>query len=246
MGAMRHSEESSDSADKVMSRLSVHHKRHLSAERIVGMSDNVFAVVMTLMLISVIQDLSTDSINPSHLNEALVHLGPKFCAFLISFFVIGTIWVTDNVVTSLKSIDIPYLWMRLIYLLLVTCMGLTSTLLGVYHADFSAHLLFGLNMACTYLVILISWNYALRNGLLILEHSAALNRAIHWRSVFALCAYTLGSLLAYWNPTLSFLYFLVIAISMAVLQLVTSFQWVTESMEAVDPKPKELPKKESY
>ena len=78
-------------------------RRMLSKERMVALSEGVFAVVMTLMLLSVIDEIDSPSFDVDRLGATLVGLWPKFTAFFISFFIVevlpwfGAIFIVSSV-----------------------------------------------------------------------------------------------------------------------------------------------------
>ena len=95
--------------------------RRLGKERLNALSEGVYAVVMTLMLLSVIDDVTAPNFDINHLVENLRELWPKFLAFFISFFVVGALWIGDNVLLDdVTHVDVRYLWLKMGNLLAVT------------------------------------------------------------------------------------------------------------------------------
>jgi uncharacterized membrane protein len=66
-----------------------------SLERLTALSDGLFAVAMTLLVLDLRVPVSTAVVAHSEhgLWEALLRLGPSFAAYLLSFTMLGTFWL---------------------------------------------------------------------------------------------------------------------------------------------------------
>ncbi len=111
-------------------------------------SDGVLAVVITLLVL----DLHTSATSEQSLAEQLREEWPAFAAYVVSFFVIGVIWVNHHaVVRLLARIDRPMLFYNLLLLFWVTTIPFTTSTLAEFlqrgGADSRvAVLLYGLSM----------------------------------------------------------------------------------------------------
>lgn len=99
--------------------------------RLDALSDGIFAVAMTLLVL----DLRLpDDLHPKdahELIEALSALIPKFIPYALSFLVLGLRWLSNVQLRSRAehlARDFTAWW--LLYLLLVTCVPFTTTVLG--------------------------------------------------------------------------------------------------------------------
>ena len=96
--------------------------------RVEAFSDGVFAVAITLLVL----DLRVPLTNGS-LGGALAAEWPAFVAFLISFFVIGIVWVNHHTLfVQLASVDRPLLFFNLLLLLSVVVIPFTTSLFAEY------------------------------------------------------------------------------------------------------------------
>jgi uncharacterized membrane protein len=101
----------------------------MDRSRLEAFSDGVFAVAITLLA------LNLTVAGPGH--GMLIHqLGrhwPSFVAYLISFFVIGIIWVNHHVlIKSIKVVDRTLLFLNLVLLLFVVLIPFTTGLVAQY------------------------------------------------------------------------------------------------------------------
>ena len=100
----------------------------MRTSRVEGFSDGVFAVAITLLVL----DLRVPVTNGS-LIGALADEWPRFVAFLISFLVIGIVWVNHHTLFDrLQRIDRPLLFFNLGLLLSVVVIPFTTSLFAEY------------------------------------------------------------------------------------------------------------------
>ena len=88
----------------------------MDRSRLEAFSDGVFAVAITLLAL----DLTVAGPGHGHLIDQLHHKWPAFLAFLISFFMIGVVWVNHHaLVRSIIKVDRRLLFLNLVLLLFV-------------------------------------------------------------------------------------------------------------------------------
>jgi uncharacterized membrane protein len=84
--------------------------------RLEAFSDGVFAVAITLLALN----LTVAGPGHGHLLDQLNERWPAFLAYLISFFMIGIVWVNHHVlVRSITAVDRTLLFLNLVLLLFV-------------------------------------------------------------------------------------------------------------------------------
>ena len=99
-------------------------------ERLVLFSDAVFAIAITLLVL----EIHTPELGPAATERdwlnALLHLIPHFAAFLLSFMVIGAVWMSHHRLFMLVGrYDERLLWPNLFLLLAVAFLPFTTGLL---------------------------------------------------------------------------------------------------------------------
>ncbi|HEY3007211.1 MAG TPA: TMEM175 family protein [Micromonosporaceae bacterium] len=104
----------------------------MSSQRLEAFSDGVFAIAITLLVL----DLAVpprESTPKGGLAEALGHQWPAYFAYLVSFLVIGIIWVNHHTVFGkVRLVDRPVLFANLALLLTVSVIPFPTHLLADY------------------------------------------------------------------------------------------------------------------
>lgn len=104
-----------------------------SKERLDTLSDGVFSVAMTLLVLDVRLPEDFHPRDGGELAEALIGLWPKFFPYLLSFGVLGLRWLANLEVRSqAEYLDREYVNWWLLYLLLITCVPFSTIVVGRY------------------------------------------------------------------------------------------------------------------
>jgi len=102
----------------------------MEKNRLEALSDGVFAVAITLLVLDV---RLPPSVAYADLGGALVQLAPKILSYLLSFLVVGVYWsIHHSAFGRLRRIDGTVLFLNLMLLLLVTFMPFPTILMGEY------------------------------------------------------------------------------------------------------------------
>lgn len=127
--------------------------------RIEAFSDGVFAIVITLLVFQLQTPEIKDNENWSELFDALYNLLPKFAGYVISFFFVAVFWVShhqffNTLVFSKRGL----LWLNNLFLFFVTFIPFPTGVLGAYHKNLTAVVLFGLTFfAASLTYALLRW-----------------------------------------------------------------------------------------
>ncbi len=99
-------------------------------ERLIFFSDAVFAIVITLLVLDIRTPELGSAASEQEWLQALVALLPHFGAFLLSFLVIGAVWMSHHrLFMMLCHYDEALLWPNLLLLLAVAFLPFTTNLL---------------------------------------------------------------------------------------------------------------------
>ena len=104
-----------------------------SLERLTALSDGLFAVAMTLLVLDMRVPVSAaDAVYTERgLWEALLRLGPSFAAYLLSFTMLGTFWLAQHTLLGiLGRCDRTLTWINLGFLFVVSLLPFSAALLA--------------------------------------------------------------------------------------------------------------------
>ena len=101
--------------------------------RLFGLADAVFAIAMTLLALDLVVPDLGDHPTDQALTRALLDQGPRYLAFLLSFYVIASYWRRHNAEVRTVNAGHPALVGRTLPLLLAVCaLPFAADLLGTY------------------------------------------------------------------------------------------------------------------
>ena len=174
-----------------------------SVERIAALSDGVFAVAMTLLVL----DLKAPAAEAIHgegdLWRALTALAPRLLVYMMSFLTLGIFWVGQQIQLScLSRSDHRLSWIHLAFLFVITLTPFSTALMAEFIAYRTALLAYWANILLLGIVIFASWRYALSAGLL-RDGTTQQRIWVERRVVIAQVLYAFGALLCvvstYWS-----------------------------------------------
>jgi len=140
-------------------------ERGLSKTRIEALSDGVFAIAMTLLILEV----KVPSIEPRReaieLPRRLWEVAPRYTAFAMSFLIIGVHWVGHHAqLHYIRRTDRAYLWTNLFYLLMISSLPFSTGLLGQYPRQPAAIVVYCVNLIVAGLLLFGQLRYAAGPG----------------------------------------------------------------------------------
>jgi len=173
-------------------------------ERIGALSDGVFAIAMTLIVL----EIRIPDPGPVHsegeLLTNLLSLAPRIVTYALSFLTLGIFWSGQQ--TQLNHFargNRDLAWIHLAFLALVALMPFSTSLLAEFITFRLALVLYWANIFLLGVLIYASWAYARRAGLVKDDTTADVDRAIKRRILIAQALYGFGAALClvstYWS-----------------------------------------------
>jgi uncharacterized membrane protein len=136
----------------------------LTKHRLEALTDGIFAVAMTLLVIELKIPETAHVQTEQQLLDALVHLIPKFIAWLISFFVLAIFWVSHHrLFHFVHHVDAKLSWLTIGYLACVSLMPFSSALTGEYGGALSSQIFYSGNMMLLGMMALLKSRYVHRH-----------------------------------------------------------------------------------
>ena len=181
-------------------------------ERVNNFSDAVFAVAITLLILTIdVPSISDINQLPSELKA----MWPKFLGFLISFAIIGAFWISHHIMFKYIRRHKPLmLWINLFFLMFIVLLPFSTDLISEYNNSVTAVVFYDLNMIATGLSLLLLWWYVSYKFNLVdedLDPATRWHISLNFLATSAIFALSAG--VAFISPSNSqFLYLLLIPI----------------------------------
>jgi uncharacterized membrane protein len=182
-----------------------------SVERLAALSDGIFGVGMTLLVL----DLRTPALevvrSGGGLPAALLGVLPQLVMYMMSFMTLGIFWVGQQTqLNHLARSDRHLTWLNLAFLFAVTLTPFSTKLLAEFYLYRPALALYWLNLALLGGCLYLTWTYAGRRGLIKEGTPADLPQAVCRRIVRGQGLYGLGALLCVFDTRLSIAFIILV------------------------------------
>jgi uncharacterized membrane protein len=126
-----------------------------SKHRLEGLTDGIFAVAMTLLVIELKVPESSHINSQDDLINAVGHLLPKFIAWFISFFVLAQFWYGNHrLFHFVRHVNGKFAFLTLAYLGFISLVPFSSALVGDYQPIFFSQVFYSINLGCLALMSL--------------------------------------------------------------------------------------------
>ena len=138
----------------------------ITTTRIETLADGVFAIVLTLLAFDLdLRVPSQDVVSQIGLAGALGNLAPNFIAYLVTFIILGVLWVGHhNQFFYIKRADRTLLWINLLFMMCVALLPFSAGLLSRYGQDRVSVIIYNINLILAGLVLYVHWWYATRDS----------------------------------------------------------------------------------
>jgi uncharacterized membrane protein len=172
-------------------------------DRLSGISDGIFAVGMTLLVLGlVVPTLSGSSTTEGQLWDGLQRLAPGALVYTMSFMTLGIFWLGQGTQLSrLARSDRNYVWIHLVFLFAVTMVPFSTLLLARFYWLRVALVEYWLNIVLLGLTLLAGLQYGLRAGLFLEEGLHEMTYLMRGRILIAQSLYGAATLLCVVFPT---------------------------------------------
>jgi uncharacterized membrane protein len=194
--------------------------------RIEAISDGVFAIAMTLLVLDIHVPLPKNIHTESDLFEALGDMAPKLLAYFMSFMTLGIFWTGQTVqFTYIHKSDRNLNWLAIFFLMFVSILPFTTAFLSEFIHFKLALGVYWLNILILGILIYIHWVYADRHGFVNLEEpdKTIVSQAVKKRVIVAQALYAVSASLCFINIYLSII--LIVAIQLNYALAIFSGRW---------------------
>jgi uncharacterized membrane protein len=129
-------------------------------DRTEGLTDGIFATVMTILVLSLVVPTITGPNASTTLQADVYGLLPNLFAYIITFIFLGVLWIShQNMFSHIENIDLRLTWINLLLLLSVGLAPFSTALLGRYPLQPIAVIAYGINALAVSTLFNILWFY---------------------------------------------------------------------------------------
>ncbi|HEX3893536.1 MAG TPA: TMEM175 family protein [Terracidiphilus sp.] len=188
-----------------------------SIERLAALSDGIFAVAMTLLVLDLHLPTAAQVHGERELLAALCALGPQWLTYGMSFLTLGIFWAGQQ--TQLNHMgegtrDLT--WIHLAFLFAVTLVPLSTRLLSEFVTNRVALGFYWLNIFLLGAILYWSWWHATRAGLIKPDTPDVVRGSICRRILIAQSWYAAGAALCFFSNWLSLAVIVLVQLNYAI------------------------------
>lgn len=127
----------------------------VSKARIEALTDGIFAIVMTILVLEIAVPPLSHSEAATELPKRLLDLWPVILSYVTSFIILGFFWIGhDSQFHYIMRVNRALLWISIFYLMFIALIPFSTSLLGKYNDQQISVLIYGVN-----LIIALCWSY---------------------------------------------------------------------------------------
>ncbi len=132
-----------------------------ATNRIEALTDGVFAIVMTLLVLELRVPEISDALVPAELPHRILELWPKFLSYIASFVVLSIMWISHHrTFHFIKRSDNKLLWINLVFLLFIGLVPFSTSLIGNNPTAQFTFVVYGIHLFLIFLMRFTLWTYA--------------------------------------------------------------------------------------
>ena len=187
-----------------------------SIERLAALSDGIFAVAMTLLVLDLHTPIRDAIHSEQELWGALAAMSPQLIAYLMSFLTLGIFWNGQQAqLNHLQRSNWHLTWIHIAFLFTVSLTPFSTRLLAEFITWRTALLWYWINILLGGSALFLSWRCAVKSGLIRSETPPEVTQAIHRRIWVAQALYAAGASLCLVNTYVSIAVIVLIQLNFA-------------------------------
>ena len=169
-----------------------------SVERLAALSDGIFAVAMTLLVLDLRTPAAATIHSENDLWAALAAMAPQLSTWVMSFLTLGIFWNGQQAqLNHIERSERHLTWIHMAFLCTVSIMPFSTRLLAEFIHYRIALLCYWANIFLLGATLFLSWRCAINAGLTRADMPAEVSSAIKRRIVIAQALYAGGAALCF-------------------------------------------------
>jgi uncharacterized membrane protein len=188
----------------------------LTKTRIEALSDNIFSIAMTLLILELKVPETPVSTADAELPRRLFELWPKLQSYFISFASLGFFWLNHHFQFHfIRRTNVGILLLNFLFLLHIAFLPFSTALLGDYPHSRVGVIAYGGNLTVLSLLMFLHWRYITGNpGLVDADLDALRIRSVSRRSLAVVCFFALAIGVAFVSVEVSTLIYVIGVLSL--------------------------------
>jgi len=139
-------------------------------DRIVNLSDGIFAIAITLLVLDIRVPTIPENLVASELPGELLSLWPRYLGYFLSFVSISVFWMIHHAIfRPIRAYDRTLLYLNFLFLMVVAFVPFPTALLGEYGNHQLPVAIYAATLATGRLLLTAIHSYSTRNGRLLAE-----------------------------------------------------------------------------
>jgi len=197
-----------------------------SIERLAALSDGIFAVAMTLLVLDLHVPASETVHSSGDFGKALCALTPQIVSYLMSFLTLSIFWNGQQVQFNyIDRSDRHFTWIHIAFLFGITLMPFSTKLLSEFITERGALLCYWGNILLLGVILFGGWRYSLRAKHVPEDTVKEIKSIVERRIIVAQSLYALGALLCAINTYVSIGFIVLVQLNFAVAPRI---KWLQE------------------
>jgi len=191
-------------------------KLELSTKRIEALTDGIFAIAMTLLVLGFEVKAPEGGYRKDLFIQWLLTLWPHFHDFVVSFFILAVFWINHHrQFHFIKRSDTNLLRINIIILMFICLIPFTTELQSSYENVFPAVLVFELNMFLAGLMYSFQWHYVTSGRRLVEKDlDEEVVRVYKWRTLIIPFLSVCAIATSYFDPDLGTSVYLLVPLAL--------------------------------
>ena len=190
-------------------------RNEISKSRIEMLTDGIFAIVMTLLVLEItVPQLAHSEVVAGELPKRLFELWPVIYSYALSFVILGFFWISHHdQFYYIKRANRIFAWITIFYLMFIAFIPFSTALLGEYTSQQISVVIYGINIAVAGFWARVQWWYAAKDYRLIdPDLEPTFIRIMSRRGTIGIVIYLIAATLSFVSIIASLVLFIVIPI----------------------------------
>jgi uncharacterized membrane protein len=143
-------------------------EKGFSKNRLEALTDGVFAIVMTLLVLEITVPQLSHSEAATELPRELLQLWPVVLSYVTSFIVLGFFWIVNHEQYHYtRHANRTLFWITIFYLMFIAFVPFSTALLGEYGDQQISVIIYGINIIIAGSWVNLTWWYATKDHRLV-------------------------------------------------------------------------------